>query len=204
MQVRPGLLGLQVASHVTGWSSPGRLRDRQVSRSYHRRIVVGRSFIQSQVWGTSTPSSSHRLPRISRKSGADVMVQEGCGRTREGGVGPGRAICEREGWGGEMDVKTFHPSSSHGRGIEKDASPTPPLHTMKSVPLLRRRWFGGFLLRVNKSSGFDGYYCMTTNRDRCLVSNSGTGESGGTGRPSSSRHASCSRSEPGGGPGGGL
>lgn len=31
-------------------------------------------------------------------------------------------------------------------------------------------WLSGFLLRVNKSSGFDGYYCMTTNRDRCLVS----------------------------------
>lgn len=153
---------------------------------------------QSQCWGTATPSSSHRLPRISRKSGVDLMVQEGCGRTMEG-----------EGWSWEGDLRkggmgTSHPFPSRGRRIEKDASRreqgrevlTPPLHTMKARYLCLG-WLSGFLLRANKSSGLDGYYCMTTNRDRCHWGKRGTCF------PSSSRQVSCSRPEPGGGPGGG-
>lgn len=74
-----------------------------------------------------------------------------------------------------------YPSSSHHEG---------------EVPLCLG-WLSGFLLRVNKSSGLDGYYCMTTNRDRCHWGKRGTCF------PSSSRQVSCSRPEPGGGPGGG-
>lgn len=152
---------------------------------------------QSQCWGTATPSSSHRLPRISRKSGVDLVVQEGCGRTMEG-----------EGWswegdlrkGGMGDFPSFSKSWPEDRkGCVKEGAgevPTPPLHTMKARYLCLG-WLSGFLLRVNKSSGLDGYYCMTTNRDRCHWGKRGTCF------PSSSRQVSCSRPEPGGGPSGG-